>query len=46
MMHHPINWLVESECNEVEKELAKFDIVLNGHVHVYMIYVPEVIIGI
>lgn len=33
LMHHPINWLEECEKLEVEKELAKYDLVLRGHVH-------------
>ena len=33
MMHHPVNWLEMCEINEMEKALAKFDIVLCGHVH-------------
>ncbi len=33
MMHHPIDWLEECECLEVERELGKFDVVLRGHVH-------------
>lgn len=33
VMHHPVDWLVDCEVNIVEKELSKFDIVLNGHIH-------------
>lgn len=33
MMHHPIDWLEEYEALEIEKELAKYDLVLQGHVH-------------
>lgn len=33
MMHHPVNWLKEFEQIEIEKKLAKFDLVLCGHVH-------------
>lgn len=33
MIHHPIDWLEDCECMEVEKELSKFDLVLRGHVH-------------
>lgn len=33
MLHHPLDWLVESEMHLVEQTLSKFDIVLNGHVH-------------
>lgn len=33
LMHHPIDWMEESEKLEVEKELSKYDMVLRGHVH-------------
>lgn len=33
LMHHPVDWLVDSEILEVERELAKYDIVLRGHIH-------------
>jgi len=33
LMHHPIDWMVDSEKLEIEKELSKYDMVLRGHVH-------------
>lgn len=33
MMHHPVEWLEDCESLEIEKELAKYDFVLRGHVH-------------
>ncbi len=33
IMHHPVDWLMDAEASLVERELGKFDIVLNGHVH-------------
>ena len=33
MMHHPLDWLEDCETKEIERELAKFDVVLRGHVH-------------
>lgn len=33
LMHHPVNWLSGYELSVIEQELAKFDIVLHGHVH-------------
>lgn len=33
IMHHPVDWMMDVEASLVERELGKFDIVLNGHVH-------------
>lgn len=33
LVHHPIDWIEECERFEIEKELSKYDIVLQGHVH-------------
>lgn len=33
LMHHPIDWLVDSDKIAIEKCLNEFDIVLNGHIH-------------
>lgn len=33
IMHHPLDWLEDYELFEIEKELSKFDIVLQGHIH-------------
>lgn len=33
MMHHPLDWLSDYESTLIEKEMTKFDMVLNGHVH-------------
>ncbi len=33
LMHHPIDWLIDLEMNNVEKKLNQFDLVLRGHVH-------------
>lgn len=33
MMHHPLDWLSDFEFTLIEREMTKFDIVLNGHVH-------------
>lgn len=33
LMHHPINWLVVDEQQEIKRCLGKFDLVLRGHVH-------------
>ncbi|MDD6626887.1 MAG: metallophosphoesterase [Lachnospiraceae bacterium] len=33
MMHHPLEWLSGYETTVIEREMTKFDLVLNGHVH-------------
>lgn len=33
ILHHPVDWLIDSEENIIERALSKFNIVLNGHVH-------------
>ncbi len=33
MMHHPLDWLSDYESTLIEREMTKFDIVLQGHVH-------------
>ena len=33
LMHHPVNWLVPDEQQEIKRCLGKFDLVLRGHVH-------------
>lgn len=33
LMHHPLDWLVDSDNNSIEKCINEFDIVLNGHIH-------------
>lgn len=33
LMHHPLDWLIDTDKFEVEKCVNDFDIVLNGHIH-------------
>lgn len=33
LMHHPTDWLSDYESMSIDRELTKFDIVLQGHVH-------------
>ncbi len=33
MMHHPVEWMEDCEIREIRKCLARFDLVLRGHVH-------------
>ncbi len=33
IIHHPVDWLLDFEKKDVEKQLRKFDLVLSGHVH-------------
>ena len=34
LVHHPIEWIADFEVIEIERSLSKYDIVLNGHVHI------------
>lgn len=34
LIHHPIEWIADFEVLEIERSLSKYDIVLNGHIHI------------
>lgn len=34
LVHHPIDWIADFEVLEIERSLSKYDIVLNGHIHI------------
>ena len=33
LVHHPLDWLVECDYCEIQKNIQHFDLILNGHVH-------------
>lgn len=33
LVHHPLDWLVESDQFDVEKAIYNFDLIFNGHIH-------------
>ena len=33
LVHHPLDWLVESDQFDVEKVIYNFDLIFNGHIH-------------
>ena len=33
MMHHPVEWMLDSEVKVIYRSLTQFDLVLRGHVH-------------